>query len=81
MQMNLFDKTVYGYTVINGTWINQIPAHCQIRKAPDVPMIECKKCGLDNKVHWCDAEGNKYCTKDILEQKAFAFDVKKWVKF
>lgn len=72
---------VYGYTVFDGTLTRQIPEACKIRLDPDVPQKECEACKLDNKIHWCDEHGNKYCTKDILTQKAFKFDVKKWLEY
>ena len=80
MQLNLFDQTALGYTV-DGTFVRQIPARCNIRFVPDVPDAECNPCSLATKIHWCDPGGRKFCTKDILQQKAFEFDLKKWMRY
>jgi len=73
--------TVYGYTVTDGTLVREIPAGCPVRQAPEVPVEECQSCGLDNKVHWCDGTGHKYCTKDILSLEPFEFDIAKWLSY
>lgn len=80
MQLKLFHRVALGYTV-DGTQVRQIPERCEIRFYPSVPDSECHSCNLANKVHWCDPDGNKYCTRDILSQKAFEFDLKKWMKY